>query len=83
MDKSFNLNSKIKVKLKEEGFKILESDWGMYLPWAQMPNFRTQVDEKGYYEIQAWQFIQLFGEFTNLGDVPYETIILINETDLT
>jgi len=70
--KEFNINSTVKVKLNEAGWKILEQD---YTP--------QDADENGYVSFQMWDLMSRFGEFICLGcKPPFETVILIDEKDL-
>lgn len=65
---TINLNQQIRVKLNSEGLKILLEYHMKY----SIPNFDTReyvlskVDENGYYEVQLWEFMHIFGEHIHM-----------------
>ena len=80
----FNLNHRIKVRLLEKGYKHLAEIWNnsgyakLYKESRDKDFFKGGADENGYTEFQAWDFIQKFGEVTEIGMSDYyETEILI------
>jgi hypothetical protein len=76
---SFNLNDKILVKLKEDGFQHWLDDFNKYLPdnlKASMKDLKNREDKDGYVEFQTWEFIKLFGETISMGSQPiFETTV--------
>lgn len=65
----FNLNDYIKVKLTEMGLKIHRARYDSLWAIGQQPFFEYQpptIDENGWSEWQAWEFMQIFGaHFSN------------------
>ncbi len=85
--KTFNINSNVKVKLTKFGkehhrqrhidfWNSLQKDV-VYLP--------PMEDQDGYCEFQLWKLMEIFGSFCVMGggELPFETIILIEDKDLT
>lgn len=69
----FNLNNKIKVSLNGHGIDHYEQ-WfnecrveGNKLPRS---HFLSQIDDKGYIEFHAWEFMQIFGPTIVFGSPP-------------
>lgn len=88
MDKFFNINNYVKVKLTEEGLKILKSQYNEMLkqmaPQARksMGPFKPpKVDKNGYSEFQLWGLMQHFGSYMFNGNMnpPLELTIKISE----
>ena len=76
-----NLNYCIKVKLKEDGLKILEErrirlqeKTGKEI---KSSDFFDAADSEGYHQFEMWYFIHIFGEHTNICSDLYETEVLI------
>lgn len=74
-----NLNYCIKVKLKEDGLKILEErrinlqkEIGKEIKLKE-----NAADSEGYHQFEMWYFIHIFGEHTNICSDLYETEVLI------
>lgn len=76
MIREFNLNGNIFVKLNEEGFKILVDDWNNFAQYhpsiklRTVDDFKSQVDEDGYYQFQCWDFMEKFGKHLTIGSKP-------------
>ena len=88
MDKFFNINNYVKVKLTEEGLKILKSQYNEMLnrmaPQARKsmgPFKKPKTDKKGYSEFQLWELMQHFGSYMFNGNMnpPFESTIKISE----
>lgn len=79
----FNLNEYIYVKLKPEGFALLEknhNDLYESIGYHPVPEFKlyNKTDEEGWTEFQAHVFMSEFGPHISLGRVPpFETTIRI------
>ena len=70
---AFNINDKILVKLKYEGFKYFLADFNKYLPddfKVSMEELKEIQDEDGYIEFQMWEFIRIFGSTISMGSQP-------------
>lgn len=79
----FNLNESIKVKLKESGYQILADSFNKTLTYSKysVQYFKNKVDKDGYYRIQVWEFMQIFGPHIRLGMNPpfhLDVILLVN-----
>ena len=83
--KKFNLNSTIKVRLKPEGVDMFYHRYDDLIEKGLIKERRMpKIDKDGYTEFQMWQFMNLYGEDTWIGMCPpYDTVILIDEKDLT
>ena len=76
----FNLNWYIKVKLTDAGFKHWKQvDDRMYATLSKslrdehtkpIEHYKTKQDADGYVKMQAWEFMQYFGETIVFGTVP-------------
>jgi hypothetical protein len=83
-DVRINLNQKIKVKLKDEAFPIIEKQLS-FLPEEVKNNviqeIRDEKDEDGYNVFQIHTFMNLFGPYSYMGPPPpYDlNVILIFE----
>ena len=78
--KEFNINDEIKVKLTEKGIKVLNA----YYINAYQRKYFYCPDENGYYRLQLWVFMNIFGPYMHIGnnDMFEDMNILINEDDL-
>lgn len=68
----FNMNDKVLVKLKDEGFKYWQDDY-RHLPDKYKPSIddlKAKADKDGFIEFQLWEFMRLFGETISLESVP-------------
>lgn len=76
---AFNLNDKVLVKLKEEGFKYWLADLNEYMPeklGTTMEDLRSRCDKDGYIEFQTWEFMRVFGPTISIGSQPiFETTL--------
>lgn len=74
----FNVNGYTKVKLTNNGLKIIENYWGGRIPeW-----YNNYVDADGYYSFQMHELMNIFGENMTIGfNPPFETDILIEVDD--
>lgn len=87
MTKSLNINSTVKVKLTEFGKKMLKGDhnefWGSLGLLKDHPYIPMEEDENGYVEFHLWVLMNKLGKYCWIGrEMPFETIILIDEKDL-
>lgn len=82
----FNLNHYIRVKFKDLGYKIMADNWnelvkdvkGFGEEKRDVEYYRNRADEDGYTRMQAWAFIEQFGEYIGLcKETPFELDILI------
>ncbi len=85
--KSFNINYNIKVRLtnygKELHKKYWEDFWSSVGRLDEFPYVSPKEDENGYCEFQMWELMEKFGPYCGLGkEIPFDTVILINERDL-
>jgi len=69
---AFNLNDAIKVKLTDEGVKVLKGTL-----------YTSVKDKDGYYEFQGWVFIKLFGPHVRIDKDLFAAAILIRSKDIT
>ena len=59
--KKFNLNQNVYFKLNNKGKEILKNHWrGEYV----------KEDENGFYCMQAWLFLDTFGSYFYIGQLP-------------
>mgnify|MGYP003291933549 CR=1 FL=1 len=88
MEKIFNINNYVKVKLTKEGVKILKSQYNEMLkqmtPQARksMVSFKKpKADKDGYSEFQLWELMKHFGKYMYNGNInpPFESTIKISE----
>lgn len=86
---AFNLNYPVRVKLRDKGYQRLadlhNSFCGKIPSWVarDADYYRAKADSEGYTSMQGWDFIQSFGEVTNLGMTGYyDIVILIKNKDL-
>ncbi len=86
----FNLNSIIRVRIKEKGYQLLADSHNKYV--GVIPNWDTRTpeyykalaDSEGYSEMTAWKFMSEFGPFTIMGMADYYDInIIIDAYTLT
>ena len=87
MTKSFNINNTVKVKLTEQGKKLLERDhnefWGSRGILRDHPYKPHEEDENGYVKFQLWSLMYQLGKYCILGcEPPFDTVILIDDGDL-
>lgn len=89
MELNFNINNHVKVKLTEEGLKILESQYNEKLikyPGIDQvigPFEAPQVDEEGYSQFFLFELMEIFGDYVRGSDVmPFEKDIKISGEDL-
>jgi len=85
--KSFNINSTVKVKLTEYGKRLhkdsYEYFWSNQGKLEKFPYTPPKEDENGYCEFQLWSLMEEFGEYCGMcREIPFETVILIDEKDL-
>ncbi len=81
----FNINHKVKVKLTEEGRKILKAEGEVLIKiypdmkeFAELNYMLPEIDEDGYSTYQLWDLMKTFGDHMYNGcSVPFETEILI------
>jgi hypothetical protein len=84
--KSFNINNTVKVRLTKFGKELHKKEWEDF--WGsgrldEYPYTPPREDENGYVEFQMWRLMESFGNYMGMGcELPFETIILIDEKDL-
>ena len=85
--KSFNINSTVKVRLTKYGKELLRKDWESL--WTSInrldehPYKPPTPDADGYVRFQMWELMERLGEYCGwVDDLPFETVILIDEKDL-
>ena len=82
MDILFNINNFIKVKLTEEGQKVVQEDyeyWHSIYPYI-VPKYVEDSD--GYTQFQMWKFMNLFGfKFRNGGPCYIEGNVMLLEVE--
>ena len=95
--KALNISELVKVKLTEEGIRILENRHNNLLnQYSDKPEVRKtlgefkmpEVDENGYSSFQLWELMNIFGSYMYNGNpkFPFETTIGIPDeylVDLT
>lgn len=75
-----NVNNYVKIKLNEFGIEILRSEhYALYdrikenAPGIEIPVFKLSLDDRGYYKIQMWSFMNTFGEYMTIGsEMPFD-----------
>lgn len=75
---NFNLNNNIIVRLDEKGKEILRN-------YFDSENISTRECKKlpGYYELQFWMFIDIFGKYSFSGCyAPYSMNIYLHKKDI-
>jgi hypothetical protein len=74
---AFNINDRVLVKLKDEGFKYWLEYYNKYLPDSMklsIDELKAKADKEGYIEFQLWNFMKIFGETISFGKQPiFET----------
>lgn len=89
--KIFNINDYVKVKLTDEGLKILEEQHNELLKKmtpdaaADLGSFvAPEVDEEGYSQIQLYELMYHFGKYMRMSNskIPFEMDIQIADEDL-
>lgn len=81
----FNINNKVRVKLTEEGHRILKRNhdrfWRLLEP---KQGYDPPVEDKnGFSDWQMWELMREFGpDLYNGCKVPFETTIFISEEHL-
>ena len=92
MEKIFNINEYVKVKLTEEGVKILKAQYEETLKQmnpqsrkAMGPFKKPKVDSEGYSEFQLWELMKYFGNYMYIGNmnIPFDMNIKISENYLS
>lgn len=77
-----NLNDTVKVKLTDEGIKILKERYQYFnrmLAKQSIPiePFELKLDAEGYYHAQLWHLLEDFGDKVFLGcEVPFENNVI-------
>jgi len=80
----FNINQKVKVKLRENGLRILKEQHENLqrdFPSAKIGDFHPpEQDTNGWSEWQLWVLMETFGPYIHIGmGGPFETEIEILE----
>ena len=72
-----NINNRMKVKLTEDGQRIVREHYAKSLGYAA----GVMADEEGYTSFQVYEFMKIFGNHMLLGrKLPFDACVLI-ETD--
>lgn len=76
----FNVNEFVKVKLTEEGKRILKDKHdNLRSKFPTLGEFKLSLDQDGYYNVQLWCLMQEFRDCIYMGcELPFETDIKIN-----
>lgn len=70
----FNINHKIKVKITDYGKQKLLEKYGQEYYKSCINSY---IDKDGYFEVQLWVAMEMFGEFLFNGTIlPLETEIV-------
>lgn len=88
--KKININSTIYVKFTELGYLRLAQLHNLISKYStaiedRLPSYYSELAEKhnGYIPLSLWEFMEMFGEVTYLGNPDYySTEILIEEKDI-
>ena len=89
--KEFNINSHVKVRLTDEGVRILEENYNNLLRKSRPgiekiigPFKAPTVDEDGYTDFQFHDLMRTFGEYMFIGNMnmPFDTDIRFEDEDL-
>lgn len=87
--KKFNINNYVFFKPTEKGLHLMVDDYNkiafeMRIPPVTLGYYKSNLDERGYYKMQMWLFMRLFGgDNTGLGiGNLFRTEICFNEEDL-
>ncbi len=69
---AFNLNDYILVKFTDAGYEVLVDyhqapGFAPHWPTRTIEQYRANVDENGYTQMQAWEFMQVFGPLVRVG----------------
>ncbi|MPS73986.1 MAG: hypothetical protein E2590_12700 [Chryseobacterium sp.] len=84
--KKFNINNTVKIKLTDLGCKVLADEhnqWSVTEDHRTPEYYKNKCDEKGYYTIQLWQLMNIFGSSLSMGcNLSFETNILIENSNL-
>ena len=82
-----NLNDMVRVKLKPEGFSILQQAHDKLEKFVRQRGGELgdwsgpKIDAEGYYRTQLWCLMQDFGPHIRLGaEAPFETEILLDSS---
>ena len=78
-----NLNNYIKVKLKPEGVEIYRKyHVTVFGDSLEDYLFDYKVDEDGYFKIQLWRFVNIFGEYMVMGyEMPFDLNVMIQSEE--
>lgn len=73
----FNLNFNVRVKLNDKGRKILKERWeALDQHFPRVGPFVVEVDGDGFYHVQLWRLMEIFGPNISLGaEPPFDTEI--------
>lgn len=75
----FNINLYVRVKLKDEGIKLLSDYYNM-----PIEDIKSIYQDGIYFKFQMWEFMRIYGgRNINIGgNVPFYTDILFDLKDL-
>ena len=77
----FNINEWVRFKVRGEGERIMQRWWHRnddILDRSKLPLSELKPDAEGYYSMQAWEFMQVWGPHVYMGPIPpIETTILL------
>lgn len=99
MEYVFNLNNEIRVKLEDKGFvhwmdkhNEIYDKMDEHFPGSDISKegrkgleyFKSKVDSEGYVKMQAWEFMQIFGNSIVFGTLPiFKPDVLIDAAHLS
>ena len=73
---NININDYVKVKLTDHGRNILDNQNAELKKCYPDAEPRHKPDENGFYKIQLWELMSIFGEYLYNGcKIPFETTI--------
>lgn len=85
-----NMNSYVKIKLTDEGRKILENRYAQTnklieeATSGRAEKFEPTVDENGYFADSLWSIMKTFGDHVGLGmEVPFDTEMIFKRAFVT
>lgn len=86
MNFNFNANDKVKVKLTDIGIARLKQKYQDLRNEQIVDEVDITLDELGYYEIQLWKLMSIFGDLMYNGNqkLPFDVnLIFVNGTPIT
>jgi hypothetical protein len=81
----FNVNQKIKVKLKDIGVELFVVKYNEGVPFPKhitIDEYKSWADKAGYHSFQLWHFMDIFGNTGIRGHFYFDLDIIIDSYDL-